>query len=144
MTEYCIDASIAVKWAVVGKPFRSKALALLRDAGIRGIRLIAPHIFASEADGAIQKRVFDGRMTTTDALKAYTILDAAPVELVHLSGVRERAREIAAQFQQHFVYDATYAALAEMRNCEFWTADQVFYDAVKAVLTSVKYLPDYP
>lgn len=37
-----------------------------------------------------------------------------------------------------------YAALAELRGCEFWTADKVFYDAVKAVLSFVKYLPDYP
>ncbi|MBM3235133.1 type II toxin-antitoxin system VapC family toxin [Candidatus Poribacteria bacterium] len=41
------------------------------------------------------------------------------------------------------VYDAAYAALAELRGCEFWTADKVFYDTVKAVLTFVKYLPDY-
>jgi len=38
----------------------------------------------------------------------------------------------------------TYAALAELRGCEFWTADKAFYDAVKAVLSFVKYLPDYP
>jgi hypothetical protein len=42
------------------------------------------------------------------------------------------------------VYDATYAVLAELRGCEFWTADRVFYDAVKATLGFVKYLPDYP
>jgi len=35
MTERCVDASIAVKWAVKGEPFRAKALAFLRDAGIR-------------------------------------------------------------------------------------------------------------
>lgn len=61
MTERCVDASIAVKWAVKGEPFRAKALAFLRDAGIRGIRLIAPPIYTSEADSAICKRVFDGR-----------------------------------------------------------------------------------
>ncbi len=58
--------------------------------------------------------------------------------------MRYRAREIAERFNQRFVYDATYAALAEIRNCEFWTADKVFYDAVKADLAFVKYLPDYP
>jgi len=42
------------------------------------------------------------------------------------------------------VYDATYAALAELRGCEFWTADKAFDDAVKAALPFVKYLPDYP
>jgi len=51
---------------------------------------------------------------------------------------------LAEQFNQRFVYDATYAALAELRGCEFWTADKTFYDAVKAALTFVKYLPDYP
>ncbi len=144
MTEHCVDASIAVKWAVKGEPFRAKARAFLRDAGVRGIRLIVPPIFISEADSAIRKRVFDGEMIANEARKAYAILDAAPVEVVNMSGVRQRAREIAEQFNQRFVYDATYAALAELRGCEFWTADKTFYSAVKAALTFVKYLPDYP
>jgi predicted nucleic acid-binding protein len=38
----------------------------------------------------------------------------------------------------------SYAALAELLNCEFWTADKVFYDTVNARLAFVKYLPDYP
>ena len=144
MTEHCVDASIAVKWAVKGEPFRAKARAFLRDAGVRGIRLILPPIFISEVDSAIRKRVFDGEMIANEARKAYAILDVAPVEVVDMSGVRQRAREIAEQFNQRFVYDATYAALAELRGCEFWTADKTFYDAVKAALTFVKYLPDYP
>ena len=57
--------------------------------------------------------------------------------------IRQRAREITKQFNQRYVYDATYAALAESLGCEFWTADKTFYDAVKTVLTFVKYLPDY-
>jgi predicted nucleic acid-binding protein len=144
MTEHCVDASIALKWAVKGEPFRAKARAFLRDVGVRGIRLIVPPIFISEADSAIRKRVFDGEMIANEARKAYVILDAAPVEVIDMSGVRQRAREIAEQFNQRFVYDATFAALAELRGCEFWTADKTFYDAVKAALTFVKYLPDYP
>lgn len=144
MTEQCVDASIAVKWAVQGEPFRAKARAFLRAAGTKGVRLIAPPIFASEVDSAICKRVVDGEMTVPESRKAYAILDAAPVTTMDLPGVRRRAREIAGQFAQPFVYDATYAALAELRGCEFWTADKLFYDAVKEELSFVKYLPDYP
>jgi len=36
------------------------------------------------------------------------------------------------------------APACRRQGCEFWTADKVFYDTVKAVLTFVKYLPDYP
>lgn len=82
-------------------------------------------------------------MTTDEARNAFTILDAAPVEIVELPGVRQRAREITKQFNQRYVYDVTYAALAESLGCEFWTADKTFYDAVKTVLTFVKYLPEY-
>jgi predicted nucleic acid-binding protein len=143
MTERCVDASIAVKWAVRGEPFRAEALAFLKEAGIGGIRLIAPPILPSEADGAICKRVFDGRMSPGEARKAYAILDASGVEIVNMPGVQQRAREIAQQFNQRLVYDATYAALSELRSCEFWTADKAFYDVVKAVLIFVRYLPDY-
>jgi predicted nucleic acid-binding protein len=144
MTECCVDASIAVKWAVKGEPFRAKAQKLLQDVAASGTRLIAPPHFISEVDSAIRKRVFDGKMTSEEAKKAYTILDAAPVQIVDMVGLRQRAREIAEQFNQRFVYDATYAALAELHGCEFWTADGMFYDAVKESLAFVKYLPDYP
>lgn len=144
MSESCVDASVAVKWAVKGEPFRAKARAFLSNAGANSMRLIAPPNFICEADSAICKRIFDGRMPAAEAQKAYAILDAAPVDIVDLPSVRQRAREIAAQFNQRFVYDASYAALAEQRGCEFWTADKVFYDAVKAGLPYVRYLPEYP
>ncbi|MCD6335257.1 MAG: type II toxin-antitoxin system VapC family toxin, partial [Candidatus Latescibacteria bacterium] len=71
------------------------------------------------------------------------ILDAAPVRIVEVSHLRQRAREIAELSNQRFVYDATYAALAELRGCEFWTADKAFYHAVKTILPFVKVLPDF-
>jgi len=83
-------------------------------------------------------------MTTTEAQKAYAILDAAPVVIVDAPVVRQRAREIAEQFNQRVVYDATYIPLAESCGCEFWTADKLIFDAVKTTLSYVKYLPDYP
>ena len=83
-------------------------------------------------------------MSLTDAKKAFAGLDRVTVQIFRPTNLRQRAREIAEQFNLRTVYDATYAALAELHGCEFWTADKVFYDIVKAALTFVKYLPDYP
>jgi predicted nucleic acid-binding protein len=58
--------------------------------------------------------------------------------------LRKRARDIARQFQQRNVYDSVYAALAELRGCDLWTADKHCYDAVTVKLKFVKFLPDYP
>lgn len=71
-------------------------------------------------------------------------LDKIPVRLYTHPHLRQRTREIAEQFNLRTVYDASYAALAELGGCEFWTADKVFYETVKVTLTFVKYMPDYP
>ncbi len=144
MPEYCIDASIAIKWVIKGEAFRRKALKFLRESQAAGITLIAPPLFEMETDSIIQTRVVDGRTTPAVAHETLTLLDTAPIVIVTHPRMRHRAREIARHFCQRKVYDATYAALAELRGCEFWTADKVFYDAVKAALSSVKYLLDYP
>jgi predicted nucleic acid-binding protein len=41
------------------------------------------------------------------------------------------------------VYDATYAALAELSGAQFWTADKAFHDAVHRELKFVRFLPDF-
>jgi predicted nucleic acid-binding protein len=144
MPERCVDANIVVKWFIKGEAFRRKALKLLRESIAAGMTLIAPPLLEMETDSIIQTRVVDGRTTPDVADKTLALLDKAPVVTLEHPQMRQRAREIARQFNQRKVYDATYAALAKLRGCEFWTADKVFYDAVKAALPFVKYLPDYP
>lgn len=143
MIERCVDASVIVKLALKGEPHRIKARQLVRESTREGIDLIAPPFFTSEVDTAIRKRVYDGRLNHMDAQRAFTVLDRAPIKIVTHRNLRQRAREIAERFNQRTVYDATYVALAELRSCEFWTADKEFYDTVKEVLTFVKYLTDY-
>jgi len=144
MAERVIDASVAVKWVMKGEFYRRQARKLLRESHTAGIRLIAPPLFESETESVIQEEVFFGYVSVADADKALRALDRASVQVIYDQRVKERARQIARQFNQRRVYDATYAALSELRGCEFWTADKAFYDAVKAALPFVKYLPDYP
>jgi len=143
MSERCIDASVIIKLALKGEPYRVTARRLVRESVADGIELIAPPLFESEVDTVIRKRVMAGKLTHNDARKAYSILDLAPVQIVTHPNLRQRARDIAEQFNLPTVYDATYASLAELRGCDFWTADRVFHDTVKVRLRFVKYLPNY-
>ncbi|MBI5653900.1 MAG: type II toxin-antitoxin system VapC family toxin [Chloroflexi bacterium] len=38
------------------------------------------------------------------------------------------------------VYDCYYLALAELMNCDLWTADERFYNSVKQKFTWVKWI----
>lgn len=85
----------------------------------------------------IQEEVFLKHVSFAEANSALQALERAGVQIFHDPRVKERARQIARRFNQRRVYDATYAALAQLRDCEFWTADRAFYEVVKSGLRFV-------
>lgn len=143
MMERCVDANVAIKWVIASESEREQALALLHESIRDGITLIAPPLFAVEVDSIIRKRVHNGSLTLEEGVQAYVHLDSVPVQIVDLPDLRRRAREIAEQFNQRLVYDSLYAALADLRQCELWTADTRFHRVVKADLPFVRHIADY-
>jgi predicted nucleic acid-binding protein len=138
--DLCVDASVALKWVLAGEPLRNEALALLQRSIESGDRLIAPPLFAAEVDSVVRRYAHTGVLDPVQETAAWLLLDAAPVTLVDEPAVRPRARAIARQFNQRFVYDSIYAALAEAIGCEFWTADMEFHKAVVGHLPFVRHL----
>ena len=144
MPERCVDASLGIKWVVRGEPWRKKARKFLRDSIAEGIALIAPPLFEYETESVLQGRLQSGAMIASETDTALARFSAIGMQILTHPNMIKRAREIARQFDQPNIYDSLYAALAELRGCEFWTADKAFYRAVKEGLPFVKYLPDYP
>lgn len=144
MIEQVIDASVAIKWVVKGKPFRNKARQLLYDAHLNSITLIGPPLLEYEVESVLQRRLHYRRVTVTTVDASLAAFYAVKVRIVTHPNMVRRARKIARQFNQERIYDSLYAALAELRGCEFWTADRVFYNDVKSSLPFAKYLPNYP
>ncbi len=154
-----IDACLAID-ALLGTPPR-KALALRFFAACNAgaVRLIVPPLFFCETDTAVRRLLQRGQLPAGTSLAVYAALDALPLTVAlaapELLTVRLRARQIADELQQPGVYDATYAALAEARGCNFWTADKRFANAAKQVrrqpdgttapaLPLVRFVGDYP
>ena len=140
--EVCVDASLAVK-VVVAEPNSDQADALLQQWANENRRLIAPAFFDVEADSIIRQKTTLRKELSVEAAEAvFEKLQALPVQQMSLPGQRRRAWEIAKDFGFPTVYDATYLALAQMRECEFWTADDKLFEKVKAVLTFVRCLSE--
>ncbi len=85
--------------------------------------------FESETDSILRRRVHLGTLTPEAAADALQVLDALQVEIIYDSGTRALARAIGERLNQVRVYDATYAALAQQRDCVMWTADERFYNS---------------
>jgi predicted nucleic acid-binding protein len=141
--EVCVDASLAVK-VVVAETDSDKAYVLFDRWANEGNQLIAPAFFEVETDSILrQKVVLRRELTPVQADEALAKLQALPIHQISLPGQRQRAWEIATQFGFATVYDASYLALAQLRESEFWTADERLFNRVKDNLPFVKWLGDY-
>ncbi len=105
---------------------------------------LVPAFFVVETDSILrQKVVVRKELTPEQAEIAFAKLQALPIQQVSLPQQRQRAWEVATAFGFATVYDATYLALAELRECEFWTADERLFNRVKDRLSFVKWLGNY-
>ena len=141
--EVCVDASLAVK-VVVTEPDSDKADALFDEWAYEGKQLIVPAFFAVETDSILRQKVaLRKELTPEQAEAAFAKLQTLPIQQIAVVGQRQRAWEMATDYGFVTVYDATYLALAELRGCEFWTADERLFNRVKDTLTFVKWLRNY-
>jgi len=142
-TEVCVDASLAIK-VVVPEAGSDKADALFERWAGEETQLIAPVFFEVETDSILRQKVSLRReLTVAQAQRAFASLLELPIKTTNSPEQRERAWEIAHEFQFPTVYDATYLALAELRQCKFWTADEKLFKQVRDKLTFVEWLGDY-
>ncbi|MBS7645776.1 MAG: type II toxin-antitoxin system VapC family toxin [Candidatus Bathyarchaeia archaeon] len=115
-----VDASVVVKWFVEEKG--SDEAIKIRDRYIEGeIKLIAPEIITFEVLNALY---YKGLFSEDELKEVSEALDAFSFELYSLRGEYNR-RTIEAAYKNNItIYDASYIALATMRNSYMYTADE--------------------
>ena len=137
-----IDANIAINVAVTTHPYHEEALRLTRQWTDNGHELAAPPLFESEVDSFVRLNTSRGFWTIEAGLDILRIVDSLPVTITHDPRTRSIARWIAENFDERRVYDSTYAALAQLLNCEFWTADRRLYQRVHDQLSYVRFVDE--
>ena len=121
--ELVVDASIVVKWFVEEEG--SEEALEVRDKYIEGeFQIIAPELITFEVLNALYfKRLFSEEelVQIAEALEAYSF------RLFPLSGEYAR-KTLEVSFRNGItIYDASYVALAMIRNTMLYTADEKLY-----------------
>ncbi len=138
-----IDASLAAAFALPIEDHHAKARALIMAMAGCKARFCAPPLFEAETSSIFRRKEYLGELSPQAAAAALAVIDALQVEIIYDAATDSRAREIAQEFNQVRVYDSTYAALAEARGVELWTADERFYNAVSSASPFVKFIGNY-
>jgi predicted nucleic acid-binding protein len=115
MTNFVIDASVAIKW-IVQEQGTSEALTL------RKRKLCAPDLLVAECANILWKKVRLKELTPAEASAAAQLLARADVELLPMRGHFQMATDLAIELD-HPAYDCVYLAVALAKGCAFVTAD---------------------
>lgn len=130
MTDYVIDASVAIKW-FVPEILEAEAKRWLDPSHV----LYAPELLLSEVGNILWKKTRLKEVTEAEALQIASELKQSPITLISSLDLFSDALTLA-QSTGRTVYDCMYLAAAIRQGCQLVTADRRFYDALQ--LTSRK------
>ncbi len=126
MSDFVVDASVAVKWFML-ETHDTPALRLLEGPH----ELLVPDLLFTEVANALWKRVRRAETTMRAAVATLATLDAVRFQVHPSRPLLPLALELAAGFGRT-VYDSVYLAVAMIRHCPLVTADRRLYDALAA------------
>jgi predicted nucleic acid-binding protein len=135
----CIDASLALK-LVLAEPDSPAARCLWAEWEEQEVDVVSPSLWAYEVTSVIRNKVHRGKITSDEGERAFATIHKLGVRLIVPPDLHERAWEIAKRLNRPAAYDAHYLTLAQTLDCEFWTADERLYNAVKDQLPWVRWL----
>ena len=137
----CVDASIVIRMLVPG-PYSQNALALLAVWSKEQTSLIAPALLAFEVASVLRLYVHQKELTTEEGEAALEQFMQMGIRLSHRRGIFPLAWELVQQFNRPRAYDTSYLALAQMNDCEFWTADKKLYNVVNQELPWARWVAE--
>jgi predicted nucleic acid-binding protein len=139
----CIDACVALKWVVPEADSETADALLIRITSEKDVMIAPPHMLV-EVVNALRKKVLRKEITPAESEQALATLLSFPISIAMPEGLYESALLFAQRFDRATVYDTHYLALAQLADCEMWTADQRLLNALGGRLPFVKSLDSFP
>jgi predicted nucleic acid-binding protein len=138
----CVDASFIIRTLVPG-PLSEHALGILETWQREQTTLVSPALLAFEVTSTLRRYVYLKEISSARGEEAFETFLRLNIRLSHQRGLFPLAWKLAQDFNFSRAYDTAYLALAQLRGCDFWTADERLYNAVRHELAWVKWLGNY-
>ena len=138
----CVDASLAIAW-LFDEPYSENADALRQEWREHGVQMVGPPMFHAEVTSAIRQHVYFKRILPEEGEEAFSIYLDIPIRIIDEPEVYRKAWELAKKFNLPVCYDMQYLAVAELEDCELWTADSRLANSLKGKAKRVRWVGDY-
>jgi len=116
-----------------------RLLASLREANFQ---LAAPTLLRYELIAVVRKNVYRKSIAPSDARVIQEAINELTDEITFFidDDLLKRGYAIAEQLSLATAYDSQYLSVAERLHCDFWTADERLFNAVKQNLNWVHWI----
>jgi predicted nucleic acid-binding protein len=135
-----VDSNILIAFGLSDEPLHTQANQVLAAWKAAGMPLAAPRLFRSEITAVVRKVVYQQRITHDQGRAMLARLLLYPMDFHEDDALLKSAYELADEFNRPRAYDAQYLALAKRLSCEFWTADERMFNAVKDRFSDIRWL----
>lgn len=137
-----IDTNVAAKW-FFDEPYSQQALGLLDMFGKGTFRPLAPDLIYAEFANVVWKRVTQNGLKVEDGAAIISAFLSLPIEITPSPLILLSAYHLSHEHGRS-VYDALFLALCLHANAEFVTADESLYHAVRARISQVRWIGNWP
>jgi len=138
----CIDASLALTW-LLPQECSNLIDALFTEWDRKGIRLLTAPLFHAEVTSVIREQVYFKKLHPEQGEHIFSVYLQMNVENIDEPTVYQRAWELAKRFNLPKTYDTQYLAVAELKDCEFWTNDRRLANSLQDKVPRLKLAGDY-
>lgn len=126
----CVDASLVLAFLLRDEEYTEEVTSLFLAWRESQETLIAPDLFPFEVVSGLRLAVFSSRISAAEGDEVYTRFQRMPIELRRPHTLFDRTWDIGKRMRPPRLYDASYLALAELEDCDVWTADRRFVNLV--------------
>lgn len=138
-----VDASFALK-LVLPEEYSERVRQVWKSWIKKGTDISAPYLFAYEVVSVLRHKVYRGELSPEEGEVAFLAINAQGIRLLHVEGLEQVAWDLAREFNRPAAYDTSYLALAQVLDCEFWTADVKLKNAVSGNFHHLRWVGDLP
>lgn len=142
MSDIVLDSGIFIA-SVFPETLTPQAKQFIQQLQTDRITFHAPTLLRYEVIAVARKAVYQGRVTVEEGFRSRNQLLSYPITLHFDDDLLKRGYELAAEYNRPTAYDSQYLAVAERLSCDFWTADERMFNAVKDRFPSIRWLGNW-
>jgi predicted nucleic acid-binding protein len=139
LNKVCVDASVVVSW-LFDEEYSHSADALRREWHDQGVQMLGPALFHVEVTSAIRQRVYFGQIQPEEGEEVFLIYLDIPIRIIDGQEIYRLAWQLAKEHNSPVCYDMQYLAVAELEDCELWTADSRLVNSLKGKNPRVRWI----